>query len=334
MRHILAGIVLLALVVISYIIFSKFAEKPLSNDREVSELDNQIADLELSQIKSSPQRFNSAEEAFKASKEAVEKYDIEFIESFTLPVNCSWCNEFYNKIRNLLLTEELTSEAKNFYAELLAVSGNPSNLDFLLELYASLKTSSDKEFVRNALELIVANDEVLEWLGEKLNSVEDPALKESILAGITNQDSVKAIEILYDYLLKSPDPSSDDLKGLGLSEAVPPDEALGFLVEKFKASDSKYRKYIAAAILNNGLEGIKKFSDLLATDEGKLLVSDFEYLSGHVVFDPEIEAYLTDVLNKGNDTQKLFAKTVIDSFNSLRDELEQGPDGEDNEEDK
>ncbi|MCS6962101.1 MAG: hypothetical protein NZT61_06335 [Deltaproteobacteria bacterium] len=322
------GIIFLALILVGYVIYAKAKEKP-EGINSSQEAPSEVQEMGLSPVKQASERYQNPEEALKALKEASKNYDLEFIESFTLPNNCAWCGDFYEKLKHEVLTANLSSEEKSFYAEILAVSGKPESLEFLVQAYLNSKSDSDKEAFLNAIELTVANDEIIDWLAENVNrQSNDPGLRDSILAALTNQDSVKAVEHLYDILVKQEDPERDAQKGIGLSECVPPDEALPFLVDKLKDTDSRFQVYVASAILNNGLEGLKKFVDVLNSDTGNKLAVHFQKLVDHVPFDEEIEGFLKEVSEKGSEPQKVFAKKVLEAFDALRSELEQEAEGE------
>lgn len=327
--------VLLIVVIIGYVIFRQSESTPetaSSGPRDNSEVDSISQELAVGTPIQASERFATADDALKAVKEAAKNYDLEVIESFTLPHNCVWCPEFYEKIRQEILSGSLSTEEKSFFAEILAVSGRTDNLEFVIQAYTNAKSEAEKESFLNAIELTVANEEVVKWMFDNFtNFSNDPSLRDSLLAAMTNQDSPKAIEYLYTILTQQDDPEKDAQKGLGLSEAVPPDESLTFLLEKLKESDDKYRRFVAAAILNNGLEGLKRFIDVLNTDLGKTLEPHFTKLMDHVPFDEEIEAYLKDVRERGNDRQKVFASKILEAFESLRTELE-GEEQEDLEE--
>ncbi|MCS6893746.1 MAG: hypothetical protein NZO16_04165, partial [Deltaproteobacteria bacterium] len=311
MNRLVLVLIILALAVGGYILFVKSKEEITSQTEPTSATENQgaekIEEIGLNQVKQASERFTSADSAFQAAKEAVKNYDLEFIESFTLPINCAWCDEFYEKVKNELLTANLSGEEKSFYAELLTVSGRVPNIEFVVQAYLNAKNDTEKEAYLNALELTVANEEIVDWLGANVTAQQDISLRDSLLSALTNQDSQKAIEFLYSHLIQQENPDADAQKGLGLSEAVPSDESLQFLIDKLKTSDPKYQRFVAASVLNNGLEGLKRFIDFLDTDAGKNLSQHFQSLADHVPFDDEIENYLKEVIQKGKEVQKVFA---------------------------
>lgn len=267
--------------------------------------------------------YKSAEEAFNAVKEAAKKYDIEVLERFSLLESCAWCEEFYEMVRKELVKENLSEEEKAYLCELLTSSGNPLDIDYLIELYESSTSDSDKEIFLRSLEMTVANDKVLDKLFEKYNEKKDnPALRDSIVAALTVQGSSKAIEYLYSIAEAQDNPLSDAEKALGLSEAIPSDEALGFLEDKLQKGDGKLDFVISAAILNNGLQGLKLFVDLLQSPVAQRLSNHFEKLVDHVPYDEEIKSYLNYVKEKGSDSQKVFANKVLSAFEIIQAELE------------
>lgn len=267
--------------------------------------------------------YKSAEEAFNAVKEAAKKYDIEVLERFSLLEGCAWCEEFYEMVRKELVKENLSEEEKAYLCELLTSSGNPSDIDYLIELYESSTSDSDKEIYLRSLEMTVANDKVLDKLFEKYNEKKDnQALRDSIVAALTVQGSAKSIEYLYSIAEAQDNPLSDVEKALGLSEAIPSDEALGFLEDKLQKGDGKLDFVISAAILNNGVQGLKLFMDLLQSPVAQRLSNHFEKLVDHVPYDEEIKSYLNYVKEKGSDSQKVFANKVLSAFEIIQAELE------------
>ena len=152
--------------------------------------------------------YKTADEALKAVKEGAARYDDMVLQQFTqLGPDCSWCDPFYKSVRDTLFTDAtLPSDQKSYFAELLAISGRVENINGLISAVEANPTGDNAELLREALEMTSGKDDVINYLGGKLSNVQDPALKESIVAAVSNQGSALAVDTLYKATVDSHNP--------------------------------------------------------------------------------------------------------------------------------
>lgn len=267
--------------------------------------------------------YANADEALKAVKEGAVEYDDIILERFTTPgADCKWCGEFYNSLRNMIVSDDSSDDEKSYYAELLAISGKPENVKALIE---AIKTAGDNEkgdLYAEALELTVGGPEVLSLLGEQLNT-DNELLKESLIAAVTNQGTRQAAELLYQQTSQSTDPDGFYSLGIGLGEFVPDEEAMPYVQELVMKRDA-HSHLAVKALLNAGSDGLKIVLDVLSTSKDpaadRTLLKD---AVDHVSYDEETEKLLKSVVsNPKNEVLAEFAKQALESIESEINEAE------------
>lgn len=302
----------------------KIKDSPIQIDEKDLEIEE---DEEL--IKPAAHLYQNAESAFEAVKKGAADYDDVVLEQFTLPgEDCSWCPEFYNKIRSMMASSDISEDERSYYAELLAISGKTENIAALLNAARGAGNPDEANAYLEALELTVGNDQVISFLGKELESANDP-VKESIIAAITNQGTRAAAEILIRESEKVADPEDFYNKGIGLGEFIPEREAIPPLQELLRKRDPKLSGLAAKALANVGLDGLRIVFDELAV--GKDEASDREMIKGlidHISYDAETENYLNQILNKGTAIQKELAQSILNDFKLMEEELDEGGEGE------
>jgi len=261
--------------------------------------------------------YHSAEDALKAVKQGASDYDDVILEQFTQPgENCTWCEQFYKSLREMVIAPETSEDEKSYYAELLAVSGKPENLALLVDTIKKLGDNEKGDLYAEALELAVGGKEAVNYLGEQLATTDNQLLKESIIAAVTNQGTQQAAELLYKQTLQNGDPDGYYSLGIGLGEFVPDESSIPYLQELAQKRD-QYSHLAVKALLNGGVDGLKVVFDILASssnqDSDRQLLKDW---TDHLSVDEETENYLKDVAqNSKNDNLKRYAQEALDSVN-------------------
>lgn len=281
-------------------------------------------------IRPAAEVYKSADEALEAAKKGAVDYDDVVLEQFTLPGDdCTWCSEFYSSIRNLMADTSVTDDQRSFYAELLAISGRTDNIGSLINGARGAGKPEEANAYLEAIELTVGNDEVVKFLGSQLDGSTEP-VKESLIAAITNQGTRSAAEILIKETEKSSDPDGFYNKGIGLGEFIPEPESYPLLQEVMKKRDPKIAPLAAKSLLNSGIDGLRMVFDELSSSKDP--ASDQLLIKGaidHVSYDEEVEEYLKQMAEKGNQTQKDFASSILKDFQQAAEEI--GAEGEDEE---
>lgn len=261
--------------------------------------------------------YSNSEDALKAVKEGAVDYDDIILERFTTPgADCKWCGEFYNSLRNMIISDDSSDDEKSYYSELLAISGKPENVRALIDAIKTVGDNEKGDLYAEALELTVGGPEVLNMLGDQLNT-DNELLKESLIAAVTNQGTRQAAELLYQQTVQSSDPDGFYSLGIGLGEFVPDEEAMPYVQELVMKRDS-HSHLAVKALLNAGSEGLKIVLDVLSSSKDpaadRALLKD---AVDHVSYDEETEKLLKNVVaNPKNEVLAEFAKQALDSIES------------------
>ena len=274
--------------------------------------------------------YKSAEEALKAVKDGASRYDDVILQQFTqLGPDCSWCDTFYKSIQDTLKEGTLPTDQKSYFAELLAISGKAENVEALLNFAETSPEGENKNLFSEALELVIGNDKVVQYLGDKLASTTGNELKESLVAAISNQGSSLSVDTLYKYCTSSGNADCYYSAGTGLGEVIPDEEAYPALQQIISKRDD-YSHNGVKALLNSGVEGLKKVFETMATTndvekDRKILREAAE----HISFDEDTQAYLRDMQAKTkNPALAELAKTTLDNFDREESESANGDVGE------
>jgi hypothetical protein len=259
--------------------------------------------------------YKSADEALKAVKEAAADYDDLVLDQFTdLPRNCSWCDSFYSSLKDMIVSPDIKSDERSYYAELLAISGRVENVKSLVDAINGAKSPEEINLLAEALELSTGGGDVVKYLGDQLGSKND-TLREAAVAAVTNQGSRLATEILYKNTVDRGDPDGYYSMGIGLGEVVPEPEALPYLQELAMKRD-QYSHLAVKSLLNAGLEGTKIVIDVLGNSKNPDF--DKEMLKGakdHVAYDDDVVNYLKNVAETSKSPRvQEFAKDVLADF--------------------
>lgn len=274
------------------------------------------------EIRPATELYSSASEAMQALNKAATDYDDLVLEQFAeLGKDCSWCPELYKEVQAKLFSNETNEDEKSYFAEVLAISGSVDNVQFLVDAIGKAPNPDMADIFTEALEITYGGEEVVSYLGEKLNT-SDETLQESVVAALTNHGSKQAIDLLYNQTKQSGDPDGYYSLGIGLGEVIPDNDSIPHLVEIAKKQD-EYSHLAVKALLNAGNEGLKVVMDIIAANDNpaateKLLTDAID----HVPYEEGTEDYLKGVINTTkNPVVKEFAEEILRDFSDL-DELE------------
>jgi hypothetical protein len=274
--------------------------------------------------RSAIERYQSLEEALKAARDGAVDYDDLVLDQFTeLPLNCSWCDDFYREVKDLLLSADTKPEQKSYYAELMAISGRMENIQTLVDAIKGAKNQEDADIFAEALELTIGKDDTVKFLGDQLDGTSD-TLREASIAAITNQGSRLAIELLHSHTVKRGDPDGYYSVGIGMGEVVPEPDAYPYLQELVGKRD-QYSHLAVKALLNSGIDGLKMVVDSLsASPNADFDAQVLESAKDHVTFDDETMAYLQGVAEKSqNQAVQAFARETISEFQEMEAEADE-----------
>ena len=257
--------------------------------------------------------YKNADDALAAVKKGAVSYDDLIIEQFTEPgEDCSWCNEFYKQVKDLLAQESTPQDQKSYYAELLAISGRTANIEALVEAIKSAKNPESADLFAEALELSQGKEAVVNYLGSQLDTSND-TLKDSLVAALTNQSSRSAAEMLYKQTVKANDPDGYYSKGIGLGEFIPDPDSFPYLQDIATKRD-QYSHLAVKSLLNSGAGGLRVVLDVLSNSKDansdRALLKD---ATDHVIFDEETEPLLKKTLETSKNPVVIeFVKQILD----------------------
>ena len=260
--------------------------------------------------------YEDASSALSAVKKGAQTYDDIVLDQFVnLGDDCTWCNDFYGSIKELIADKELDVDEKSYYAEILAISGRKENVGELINAIKSTSSAQDSGIFAEALEMTTGGTEVLELLGSELRNADDEDLKESIIAAISNQGSSQAVQLTYEYTIEAGNPDGYYSAGTGLGEIIPENEAFPFLREKLSKKDG-FSHLAAKSLINAGIDGVKSVVEVLETNnisESELTI--LKDTVDHVNFDEETEKYFKEVVSQSeNPALVQWSQDVLESF--------------------
>jgi hypothetical protein len=275
-------------------------------------------------IKPAVEKYKNAEEALNAVKAAAASYDDLVLEQFTMPgEECSWCPEFYAGVKELLFAADTKPDQRSFFAEVMAVSGRTENLAALLDGARNAPSQEERDIYTEALELTLGKDDVVKFLGENINT-DNPAVKEAVIAAVTNQGSRLAAEILYKQAVDSGDPDGSYSLGIGLGELVPEPTTIPYLQEMMLKRDN-YSHLAVKSLLNGGIDGLRVVFDAISNSKDpeadrKMLKDAID----HVNFDEESENFVKQYVDAtGKPVAQEFAKKILEDFKAQEAAMEE-----------
>ena len=281
---------------------------------DFAENDDEWVDVNEEPVQPATEAYHTLEQALAAIKKGAAEYDDLILEQFAEPgPDCTWCNEFYAEVTKMMGAAKEDSDEKSYFAELLALSGRPENIDTLISEMKGLKSDSpDFDLYADALEMTIGDEEVVKTLSKNLESSSEE-LKESLLAAISNQGNPFAIDTLYRYTLDSGSEDGFYSKGIGLGEVIPDKEAFP-LMREILSKREKFSPLAAKGLLNAGVEGLQVVFETLNNSTN--VDADRALLDGatdHIPYDDETEKYLRDVVMKSSNPALVdFAKQGIE----------------------
>ena len=284
------------------------------------------ADARTEDIKPAAIAYSNAADALAAIKKGAIDYDDLILEQFTNPgEDCAFCTELYSQIKDLLSDPSGKNEEKAFFAEILAISGRTENVKTLVEGFKQTTSTDQKEIFASALELVSGKDDVVKYLGTELSTSDNPDLKESVVAALTNQGSTLAFETLYQHVVDTKNAEGYSSMGIGVSEMMLGEEALPSAQQKAQKRD-EYAPLVVKAMLNSGLPGLRLVMDLLSTSNNveadRRLIKD---AVEHVGYDEQIEKYLQEIEKSSAPLAKEFAQQILQDYAQQEEAIEQEP---------
>lgn len=282
-------------------------------------------------IKPAAAAYQSAEAALEAIKKGAGNYDDTILEQFQSPgQDCTWCPQLYSSLKDLLKSPDVKAEDKSYYAEILAISGNVENIQGLVEGLKGSTNDKDKEIYSAALELAMGKDDVVDYLGSELNT-ESEDVRDSVVAALTNQGSLKAFDTVFKHVVSRGDPDGYYSQGTGPAEMILEESALP-KAQEYVLQKNQYSHLALKSMLNSGISGLRSVLDVLGNsanaDQDETLLRLKEAID-HVSYDEETEKLLKE---KANSPSPLVRKFSNDVLNSFTQQLEADEDvGEENE---
>jgi hypothetical protein len=219
-----------------------------------------------------------------------------------------------------MLDPESSDDQKSYYAEVLAISGEPSNIETIVNAIKEAPDPDNADLYAGALEVTIGDDDTVKYLQTQLDT-DNSKLHDSVLAAITNHGSPLAIQTIYDETVKNGDPDGFYSLGIGLGEVVPDEQSIPLLTELANKRDD-YSHLAIKALLNSGIDGLRVVIDTLnaSTDlEGdKKLLKD---AVDHVSLEDETEAYARELIKTSSNPLVLnFANQILEEFEVEEDD--------------
>jgi len=282
-------------------------------------VDQADADEEEQTVDTKPatEVYSSAEEAFKAVKDAAKDYDDTVLEQFTQPGDdCTWCEQFYASIKDSLKGSDIPQDQKSYFAEILAISGRVDNVKTLVDGIQSAKGTDEADLYAEALELSVGKYDVTRYLGDQMNA-QNETLREASVAAITNQGTRLAAELLVKNTVDRGDPDGYYSVGVGAGEFIPDEEAIPVMQQLMQRHD-QFSHLGVKSLLNAGTNGLRLvFDELESTKDPEADRKMLKDALDHVNYEDGLEEYLKQkIATTKQPLAAEFAKQILDEFNN------------------
>lgn len=287
------------------------SQTPFANISGLSDDDEE----DIVDAKPAAEAYTSAEDAFTAVKNGAKEYDDVILEQFTQPGDdCTWCGEFYKQIKGALSAPETSQDQKSYFAEILAISGKPENVETLIDSIKSSKSTEEADSFAEALELTVGKEDVTKLLGDQMSSSNE-TLRESSVAAVTNQGSRLSAELLTKNMYERGDPDGYYSLGIGLGEFIPDEEAIPVLQQVVEKRD-QFSHLGVKALINGGLNGLRIVFDQLESskdpENDKKLLKD---ALDHVNYEDGLDEFLSQRITSSKQPFLTdFAKQIKEEF--------------------
>jgi spore coat protein CotF len=315
------------------------AEQTISSSGEVAApIDNTLAPgLEgtagddagvIDEVKPASVAYQNADEALNAIKKGAGDYDDSILEQFTTPgEDCTFCDQLYTDLKSLVNSSSAKNEEKAYYAEILAISGRVDNVKALVEGFKNASTTENKELFSAALELTTGKEDVVKYLGDELKT-DNPDLKESLVAAMTNQGGSTAFETLFQNIVDSKNSDGYYSMGIGPAEMILDEQGLT-KAKEYAMKRDEYSPLAIKAMLNSGLQGLKSVIDILESSNDD--ASNDKLIQGaidHIGYDEQTEKYLKEKANSSNPKVRQLAEDTLRDYANQEEELNQEPTDE------
>jgi hypothetical protein len=270
---------------------------------------------DMGDLRPAAEIYKNAEDALAAVKGGAIEYDDLVLTQFTMPgEDCTWCEQFYRSVKDMLAAPDLKAEQRSYYSEILAISGKVDNIALLVDAIKNAKKPEEAETIAEALELAQGKEDVVNFLAQHMKS-DSQILRDASISAITNQGSRQAAELLYKEAVESGSADGHYEQGIGLGELVPSDDALPFLQEAMQKRDG-FSHLAVKSLLNNGIGGLRIVMDVLTNSKNP--EADRQMLKNaidHVNYEEEIEVYAKKLVETSKQPLVLeFAKQILDDL--------------------
>jgi hypothetical protein len=275
--------------------------------------DSNWADIDEDPIEPATDLYTSAADALEAVRKGAKEYDDIILEQFVdLGPACTWCDEFYGEVKQMMLQAESDSDEQAYFAELLTISGKPENVETVVDILKKTDPqSADFDVYLDALEMTVGGEDVVKVLSENLD-VDNPDLRESVVAAISNQGSAFAVDTLYKHVKEAGVKDGYYSAGVGIGELIPEEEAFPLMREVISNRDEQSPEFVKG-LLNAGVGGLREVYEALNSSTD--VEGDKNLLKGamdHIPYDDETEKYLREVVVKStNPALKEFGEKAL-----------------------
>lgn len=268
-----------------------------------------------------PLQFDSAAQALEAVLRAAATDDGTMLDRFAnLSPDTPWLKELSSSLIDLVKNPSTDREKRQYLANILGISGQPENTKFLFEELAKATTDEQIETFATAIDLTGGPAETTQFLGTVLDS-DNANVRTAALSALTNQDSLEAVQLVYNHTLKSGNPELGLDQGVGFSEMFPDDKTMPFFTDVLSKGD-EYSILAVRPLARTGESGISKILDVTLQHKGgpfeEKVVSQLA-----LDLDEETLEYLTKVKNDASNSARAeLAGKVIDKLKQLEAEAE------------
>jgi hypothetical protein len=207
--------------------------------------------------------YRDDDEALEAILEAADSGNPSIKDEFTLPdESCTWCDDLYDKLLEIILNDEALSNRRVLAADILSLSGSVHAANLLLNSLKHASKQEDKTMLMEAVARMNGTEEIIELASQALSITKKMEERQSLVAFLSYQHSLPAARALFEDIVKNSDHDGFASLGIGLMGFNADETARSYLYEKAKEA-GPFAEFPLASLIQSGTDGVDRALSVL-----------------------------------------------------------------------
>lgn len=256
----------------------------------------------------------AAKRALQLLIQAAEKDDKNFLKEISKAGSkCYGCDPFYKEVKSLLSAQDIPNSLKWFLSDALVRSGVAENQQIVADRAAEAakhpESGESSTVFSDAMADAPLASSVVDSVSSNLDSP-NPYVRDMALTVLTRDGTLQSAQKLYEFTVQQKNSDGFYLENMGLGRMKPEPETLPFLEGLVRQQD-QYSHLAVKALLNYGIDGIKRVASILSEVGSGADKSLMVYAVNHVNRDPATISYLRTLAGSGSPEMRQLANAVI-----------------------